>query len=83
MRWTWLLLLVPCLVGQSPARKESSAPPRAAWRQALLVCGLPGDDLHRKLFAATVEKLYKALTERCGFAASDVTGAIRSGERLR
>ncbi len=72
MRWTWLLLIVPCLLGQSPARQENSAPPRAARRQALLICGLPGDDEHRKLFTGTVEKLYKALTERCGFAASDV-----------
>ena len=72
MRWTWLLLLVPCLLGQAPPRQENSAPPRAARRQALLICGLPGDDEHRKLFTGTVEKLYKALSERYGFAASDV-----------
>jgi hypothetical protein len=41
-------------------------------RRALIVCGLPGDDEHRKLFAETVEKLYKALTERYGFAGSEV-----------
>jgi hypothetical protein len=72
MRRTWLLLLVPFLLGQSPAKKDSSAPPPVARRQALIICGLPGDDEHRKLFAGTVEKLYKALTERCGFATSDV-----------
>ena len=39
---------------------------------ALIVCGLPGDDEHRKLFAASVEKLHKALAERCGFAAGEI-----------
>ena len=41
-------------------------------RRALIVCGLPGDDEHRKLFAATVEKLHKALTGQYGFAAAEV-----------
>jgi hypothetical protein len=41
-------------------------------RRALIVCGLPGDNEHRKLFAETVEKLHKALTEKYGFAASEV-----------
>ena len=41
-------------------------------RRALIVCGLPGDDDHRKLFAETVEKLHKALTDKYGFAASEV-----------
>jgi hypothetical protein len=41
-------------------------------RRALIVCGLPGDDDHRKLFAGTVEKLHKALTERYGFASSQI-----------
>ncbi len=35
----------------------------------MIVCGLPGDDEHRQLFAETIEKLYSALTERHGFAA--------------
>jgi hypothetical protein len=38
----------------------------------MIVCGLPGDDEHKKLFAATVEKLHKALLERYGFPASEV-----------
>jgi hypothetical protein len=41
-------------------------------RRALIICGLPGDDEHRKLFAATVEKLHKALTERYGFPGAEV-----------
>ncbi|HEV3312064.1 MAG TPA: hypothetical protein VG815_16255 [Chloroflexota bacterium] len=53
----------------SPSGAQSAA---VATRRALIVCGLPGDDEHRKLFAETVEKLQKALTERYGFAASEV-----------
>jgi len=54
-------------------RSSPGAPAAAAGtRRALIVCGLPGDDDHRKLFAGTVEKLHKALTERYGFAASEV-----------
>ncbi len=61
-----------------PARADDPPAPKAAQssaaptKRALIVCGLPGDDEHRKLFAQTVEKLYKALTERFGFAASEV-----------
>ena len=47
-------------------------------RRALIVCGLPGDDEHRKLYADAVEKLRKALAGRCGFAASEIL--IRSGD---
>ena len=43
----------------------------------MIICGLPGDDEHRKLFAEAVEKLRKALTGRCGFAASEIL--VRSG----
>ena len=46
--------------------------PSVGKRRALIVCGLPGDDEHRQLFAATVEKLHKALTERYGFAGAEV-----------
>jgi hypothetical protein len=45
---------------------------RRGTKRAMIVCGLPGDDEHRKLFAATVEKLHKALTERYGFAGSEI-----------
>ena len=62
---------VPTRAGEpgSPSGAQSAAVPT---RRALIVCGLPGDDEHRKLFAETVEKLQKALTERYGFAASEV-----------
>jgi len=49
-------------------------------RRALIICGLPGDDDHRRLFATTVEKLYKSLTEQYGFLGSEVLvrfGAVK------
>jgi hypothetical protein len=41
-------------------------------RRALVICGLPGDNDHRKLFGQTVEKLCGALTNRLSFAPSEV-----------
>jgi hypothetical protein len=41
-------------------------------RRALIICGLPGDNEHKKLFTATVEKLHKALTQRYGFPETEV-----------
>ncbi len=41
-------------------------------RRALVICGLPGDQEHRKLFAATLEKLHKSLTGRYRFAGSEI-----------
>lgn len=58
-------------------------------RRAMIVCGLPGDAEHRKLFAETIETLYAALATRHGFAAeriavlfSDETGEA-DGPALR
>jgi hypothetical protein len=50
-------------------------------RRALIICGLPGDDDHRKLFAGTIEKLRQALTGRCGFVASEIL--VRSDDATR
>jgi hypothetical protein len=72
---SWAVCL---LAGWSVALADEScsrsdvASATAGTRRALIVCGLPGDDEHRKLFAETVEKLHKALTEKYGFAASEV-----------
>jgi hypothetical protein len=55
-----------------PPAPKGPQPTKIGTRRALIVCGLPGDAAHRKLFAETVEKLHKALTERYGFAASEV-----------
>ncbi len=69
------------LAAQADKAKQQAATPATSGttRRALIVCGLPGDDEHRKLFAATVEKLHQALVGRYGFAASEVM--VRFGAR--
>jgi hypothetical protein len=73
-----LLAAVALWLAGGHVQADDPPPPAAArsatvaTRRALIVCGLPGDDEHRKLFAETVEKLHKALTERYGFGTSDV-----------
>jgi hypothetical protein len=62
---------LPARAQEAPA--QTATPVNSAGtRRALIICGLPGDDAHRKLFAATVEKLHKALTGRYGFVASEI-----------
>jgi hypothetical protein len=56
-------------VAQEPSPMPSAA---SGTRRALIVCGLPGDDDHRTMYAGVVEKLAKALVDRSGFAAPDV-----------
>jgi hypothetical protein len=56
-------------VGQEPPPIPSAA---SGTRRALIICGLPGDDEHRVLYAGAVEKMSRALVDRCGFAATDV-----------
>ncbi|HEY3968248.1 MAG TPA: hypothetical protein VGM05_27035 [Planctomycetaceae bacterium] len=41
-------------------------------KRALIICGHPGDKDHRQPFAATVEKLHKALVEQYGFSPAHV-----------
>jgi hypothetical protein len=66
-------VLVACAALQAVGAQEPKPAGRAPGvRRALIVCGLPGDDEHRKLYAGAVEKLYKALTERYGFPAAEV-----------
>ena len=58
------------LAGTTLAQRPPA--PEKATRRALVVCGLPGDDEHRSLYAGAVEKIVKSLVERCGFEAADV-----------
>ncbi|HWB11717.1 MAG TPA: hypothetical protein VG826_20975 [Pirellulales bacterium] len=59
------------------AEDPQQVPPQA--RQALIVCGLPGDEEHRTLFAETIEKLYAGLTTRLEIAPEHVV-VLFSGE---
>src|SRR5438046_2253122 len=79
----WALLGValavpPIAIARGPSPKPSAAP---GTRRALIVCGLPGDDEHRAMYARVVEKLARALVARCGFAAPDVW--VRFGTEAR
>lgn len=69
--------LVLLFASRAPAQDDPFAEDVAFANQqsgkALIVCGLPGDAEHRKLFAETVEKLYAGLTTRLGFAPERVT----------
>lgn len=53
-------------------------------KRALVICGHPGDDAHRKLFAESVEKLQKGLADRWGFAPEEIRiqfgGKVAEGE---
>jgi hypothetical protein len=80
-----MLLCASASVGQedvSPTKKsgpELAPPPltsKAAAttgvRRCLIICGLPGDGEHRKLFGETLELLHSGLTKHHGFAAQNV-----------
>jgi hypothetical protein len=82
----WIVSLRFCFGGplaasDEPRRRADGTPASAGTRRALIICGLPGDDEHRKLFAGCVEKLHKALTERSGFAPSEIV--VRFGDASR
>jgi hypothetical protein len=55
-----------------PGSARADEPPKAGTRRALIVCGLPGDDEHRKLLGGTVEKLRAGLVRRCGFDEKEI-----------
>ena len=68
-----LLLLLLLLLGIAPIARGDEPPTVApGTRRALIACGLPGDSEHRTMYAGAVEKIAKALVDRCGFAATDV-----------
>jgi hypothetical protein len=54
------------------ASAHTPGPDPAQIRRALIICGLPGDAEHRKLFAESIETLYAALISRHGFAAERI-----------
>jgi hypothetical protein len=84
--WTAALTLVlagVCFAGRDAAAQDDSPgellpPPltspggAAGVRRCLIICGLPGDDAHRKLFADSLELLYAGLVKQHGFAAANL-----------
>jgi hypothetical protein len=73
----WLIVLSATAAAQDATPAPSSDQPPAAvhnveTRRALIICGLPGDAEHHKLFAETVTRLSDALCTRLGFPAEHV-----------
>ena len=48
--------------------ESTDGEPSAGKQWALIICGLPGDDEHRAMYAESVEQLTAALVGRLGFA---------------
>ena len=72
-RWIAGSLALGGLLAGAGSLAQEPVPRQAeGTRRALLVCGLPGDDDHRTYYAGAMEKIARALVERCGFAAGDV-----------
>src|SRR5687768_2333386 len=51
---------------------QDAAPPTTGVRRALIICGMPGDAEHRKLYSDSITLLHKGLTENQGFSAEHV-----------
>jgi hypothetical protein len=60
---------------RAASSEDSAAAPTAEaidTRRALILCGHPGDDQHRTMYAETIERLHAALTARFGFDADEI-----------
>jgi hypothetical protein len=77
MRPATVLLLLLAV----PAQAQAAEGGRGV-KRALIVCGLPGDDEHRSLYADAVLSLHKSLTGRYGFPASEVLVRFGDGKGL-
>src|SRR4051794_23002161 len=78
-----LLALSLLTVASAVIAQEPPTPPSVALgtRRALIIGGLPGDDEHRALYAGAVEKIARALVDRCGFSSPEVR--VRFGTESR
>src|SRR3954454_13328233 len=70
-RATVLVILAALVPMAAPGRDDSPAAAPGV-RRALLICGLPGDDEHRALYADAVLSLHASLMGRYGFPASEI-----------
>jgi hypothetical protein len=71
-----LILSSIALSGGSVAHGQTADGPSTAvekgTKRALIICGLPGDDEHRAMYAGATEKIARAMVDRCGFSDSNV-----------
>lgn len=79
------VLIVPLIaiafLATPPPGPGATATAAPGARRALVVCGLPGDDDHRALYAKAVETLVNGLVQTAGFDAKDVW--VRFGTESR
>jgi len=69
------------VVRPGDADLQLDSPVSTGKRRALIVCGHPGDEAHREMYARSVETLVAALVDRHGFAGDDVW--VRFGSQSR
>jgi hypothetical protein len=62
----------PAQKAATPADKPAEKAAAPGVRRALIVCGLAGDEDHRKLFSETAELMLTGLTKHHGFAAENI-----------
>lgn len=67
-----IALFVAVLAQDVPAQPEAEASFSLPARRALIVCGHPGDETHREMYAQTVERLRDALESQYRFATSEI-----------
>lgn len=72
MTAAWLLPFILLAAEDAPASPAPDISAAPATRRAIILCGLPGDADHRKLFGESVELLYGGLTNQHGFKAENV-----------
>ncbi len=58
---------------------RASAPASRGTPRAMIICGHPGDESHRDMYAQSVQKLHDGLTGRYGFSAEHVR--VRFGSK--
>ena len=61
-----------CLLAATALAQEPATRPAAGVKRALILCGHPGDDDHRKQFGESLVKIHRGLTEQLGFSAENV-----------
>lgn len=66
------LLIGWLLVGITQPLWAQPEAPNPATRRVLILCGLPGDDEHRNLFASVVEAIHEGLTTNLGVKAEEI-----------
>jgi hypothetical protein len=68
----WIVFLATCATAFADDAPVSQVSPATGVKRALVLCGHPGDEEHRTLYAESLVKLHRGLTEQLGFRSEDV-----------